>query len=114
MHHKYTDMEVIGLIRANDRRGFEYLYSLYAPLLFRVINKIVGSSRASEGILEQVFCSMWTHSAKYDARRSLYLLMHIQARELAVAYMEGPGVPAGSHDAEQQGAEPKKLFEMVV
>lgn len=84
---KYTEEELISLVRSGDQGAFAYLYDNYSKALFGVIYTIVGDSEESEDILQTVFLKIWNNFGSYDKDKGrLYTWMLNITRNAAIDY----------------------------
>jgi RNA polymerase sigma factor (sigma-70 family) len=82
---KYSEEELIELLRRQDAAGFVYLYDNYAHALNGVILTIIDDRQFAGDILQEVFVKIWRHIDKYDASRGrLFTWMHNIARNSAI------------------------------
>lgn len=82
---KYTQDELIVLIRERNQKAFSYLYDNYSQALFGVINAIVNDTAESEDVLQKLFLKIWNSFSTYDENKGrLYTWMLNIARNLAI------------------------------
>ena len=82
---KYSQDELIVLIREKDQKAFSYLYDNYSQALFGVINSIVKNIEESEDILQKTFVKIWNNFPSYnESKGRLYTWMLNIARNLAI------------------------------
>ena len=67
--NKYSEEELIALLKSKDRGAFEYLYDNYSKALFGVINKMVENQELSEDILQEAFIKIWNRFDDYDSSK---------------------------------------------
>ena len=63
---KYSEEDLIALLKSKDKGAFEYLYDNYSKALFGVINKMVNNQELSEDILQEAFIKIWNRFDDYD------------------------------------------------
>lgn len=84
---KYTEEDLITLIRSGNQNAFSYLYDNYSKALFGVIYNIVGNATEAEDILQNVFLKIWSNFYLYDQEKGrLYTWMLNIARNSAIDY----------------------------
>jgi len=82
---KYTEEELVALLKSNDKRAFEYLYDHYAAALYAVILKKIDDSALAEDILQEAFVKIWNHFSAYNASKGrLFTWMLNICRNLAI------------------------------
>ena len=82
---KYTQDELVSLIRAGNQKAFSYLYDNYSKALFGVIHTIVNDVSESEDVLQKTFLKIWDNFQSYDSNKGrLYTWMLNIARNLAI------------------------------
>lgn len=84
---KYTEEELIVLVKEGDQGAFAYLYDNYSKALYGVVFTIVGNAEESEDILQIVFLKVWDNFEAYDKTKGrLYTWMLNIARNSAIDY----------------------------
>lgn len=63
---KYSEEELIALLKSHDRGAFAYLYDNYSKALFGIINKMVNNLELAEDILQEAFIKIWNRFGDYD------------------------------------------------
>lgn len=66
MDSELNDIELIQRINNRDSKSLEALYDRYAPVLYTLVNKIVGDSLKTEEVLADIFVIIWQKSYKFD------------------------------------------------
>lgn len=66
MDSELNDIELIQRINNRDSKSLEALYDRYAPVLYTLVNKIVGDSQKTEEVLADIFVIIWQKSCKFD------------------------------------------------
>ena len=86
----YSESELISLIIANNKVGFDYLYANYAAALLFCIKKIIVDDHSAEDILHDSFVNIWTKITSYNPdKSSFYTWMHTIAKNRAVDFTRG-------------------------
>jgi len=84
---KYSEEELITLLRNQDPAGFSYLYDNYARALYGVIIRMVGEEDVAQDLLQETFVKIWRSYSSYDANKGrLYTWLVNIARNLAIDY----------------------------
>ncbi|MEO6950002.1 MAG: sigma-70 family RNA polymerase sigma factor [Ginsengibacter sp.] len=66
---KYSEEELISLLKSKDRNAFAYLYDNYSQALFGVIHKMVNNQELAEDILQEAFIKIWNRFDDYDSTK---------------------------------------------
>lgn len=81
----YTEPELIGLLKQQDEKAFNFLYDNYSGVLYGVILKIIADPGTAQDILQNVFIKIWKGFEGFDSGRgSLYTWMLNIARHSAI------------------------------
>lgn len=89
---KYTEDELVFLLKQKDEQAFSYLYDNYAPALNGVINRLVEEKELCEDILQEVFVRIWNNFASYDAAKGrLFTWMINLTRNLTIDTLRSKG-----------------------
>ena len=67
---KYSEDELVMLLKRQDQQAFSYLYDNYAPALNGVIFRLVEDKTLSEDILQEVFIKIWNNFSSYEIGRA--------------------------------------------
>ncbi len=85
---KYTEEELISLVRGGDQAAFAYLYDNYSKALYGVVFTVVGNAEEAEDILQAVFLKIWDNFHMYDKGKGrLYTWMLNIARNASIDYI---------------------------
>ncbi len=63
---KYSEEDLIELLKSNDKSAFEYLYDNYSGALYGIIFKIISDHEQAEDILQEAFVKIWNNFSAYD------------------------------------------------
>lgn len=66
---KYSEEELIQLLKTGDESAFSYLYDHYSGALFGVIFKIINDQSLAEDILQEAFVKIWNNFSSYDSSK---------------------------------------------
>jgi RNA polymerase sigma-70 factor (ECF subfamily) len=89
---KYSEVELVSLLRRQDRNAFSYLYDNYAPALNGVIYKMVEDSQLAEDILQEVFVKIWNNFESYDSKKGRLFTWMVQiTRNLTIDHLRSKG-----------------------
>ncbi len=59
LHHDDTDVELVALLTAGDKKAFEAIYRKYARDLYRYARKNIPLKEDCEEIIQDIFESLW-------------------------------------------------------
>ncbi len=89
---KYSEEELIHLLKNRDKTAFSYLYDNYSGALFGVIFKIVEDRELSEDILQEAFVKIWKNFSNYDSVKGrLFTWMINITRNLTIDTVRSKG-----------------------
>ncbi len=63
---KYSEEELVGLLKLQNVAAFSYLYDNYSAALNGIIMKMVEDSQLAEDILQEAFIKIWNNFKQYD------------------------------------------------
>jgi RNA polymerase sigma factor (sigma-70 family) len=66
---KYSEEELIQLLKSGDQSAFSYLYDHYSGALYSVIFKIISDQPLAEDILQEAFVKIWNNFSSYDSSK---------------------------------------------
>ncbi|WP_126243296.1 RNA polymerase sigma factor [Chitinophaga rhizosphaerae] len=82
---KYTEDELVQLLKQRDESAFRYLYDNYSPALYGVIYSIVPEGHTAQDVLQDSFVKIWRLIGQYEpAKGRLFTWMHNIARSGAI------------------------------
>lgn len=62
----YSELELLLLLKAKDRRAYTYLYDNYSGALYSIIIKVLGEREESVDVLQESFIKIWKNIEFYD------------------------------------------------
>lgn len=84
---KYSEEELVALIKNGDQDAFSYLYDNYSKALFGIIFQIVEEEKESEDILQNVFLKIWNSISSYSNEKGrLFTWMLNIARNASIDF----------------------------
>ena len=66
---KYTETDLIDLLKKHNNGAFEYLYNHYKGALFSIIHQIIPDKEIAGDVLQETFIMVWKNIDKYDAAK---------------------------------------------
>jgi RNA polymerase sigma-70 factor (family 1) len=66
---RYTDEELVTLLRQGDATAFSYVYQQYAAPLFHAAFAVLKHREACEDIIQELFTNLWIKRAQLDIRQ---------------------------------------------
>ncbi|HEX4887551.1 MAG TPA: RNA polymerase sigma factor [Luteibaculaceae bacterium] len=82
---KYTEEEVVALLRQKSKRGFDYLYENYSRAIYGVISGVIQDEDDAQDLLQEVFVKIWNNFSQYDdSKGRLYTWMLNIARNASI------------------------------
>jgi len=89
---KYSEEELVGLLKDHDQQAFAYLYDNYAAALNGIIYRMVENRELAEDILQEAFVKIWNNFANYDAAKGrLFTWMLNITRNLTIDTLRSKG-----------------------
>lgn len=88
----YNEGELIALLKAKSREGFDYLYRQYSAALYGVICKVIMDEETARDVLQESFVKIWNNIEKFDPTKGrLYTWMLNVSRNSAIDKMRSKG-----------------------
>jgi len=66
---KYTEVELVTLLKDRNDQAFNYLYDNYSSALYGVIYPIVNEAELANDVLQEVFINIWRRIETYDSSK---------------------------------------------
>ncbi len=80
-----TEQELIVLLKAKQKKGFDLLYNRYSNVLYDITLKIVHDRDIAQDVLQDSFVKVWTHIAFYEpSKGSLFTWLLNITRNTAI------------------------------
>lgn len=64
---KYSEEELVFLLKNKDQSAFAYLYDNYSGALFGIISKMIENKELAEDVLQEAFIKIWNNFSAYDS-----------------------------------------------
>jgi len=82
---KYTETELVALLKQRQQNAFGYLYDHYSGALYNVILAIISDRELASDVLQEVFIKIWKQAESYDATKGrLFTWMMNIARNASI------------------------------
>ena len=89
---KYSEQELVALLKEQNNDAFNYLYDHYSGALFTIINQIVPDKDTASDVLQEVFINVWRKIGTYDETKGrLFTWMLNIARNAAIDKVRSKG-----------------------
>ncbi|MBI3883753.1 MAG: sigma-70 family RNA polymerase sigma factor [Sphingobacteriales bacterium] len=89
---KYSEDELVLLLRKRDQQAFSYLYDNYAGALNGVVYRMVEDKELAEDILQEVLVRIWDNFFQYDdSKGRLFTWMVNLTRNLTIDTLRSKG-----------------------
>ena len=89
---KYSELELVALLKEQNNDAFNYLYDHYSGALFTIINQIVPDKDTASDVLQEVFVNVWRKIDSYDETKGrLFTWMLNIARNAAIDKVRSKG-----------------------
>lgn len=63
---KYSEEEIVALLKAKSRKGFDYLYENYSRAIYGVIFNVIPNEDDAQDLMQDVFVKIWNNIGQYD------------------------------------------------
>lgn len=85
---KYSEAELVLLLKQRQEKAFDYLYKNYSAALYGTILSFVKEPEVSNDLLQEVFVKIWKQADSYDETKGrLFTWMINIARNCAIDYL---------------------------
>ncbi len=89
---KYSEEELVSLLKVQDQNAFSYLYENYAAALNGIIIRMVEDTQLAEDILQEAFVKIWNNFKQYDETKGrLFTWMINLTRNLTIDTLRSKG-----------------------
>ncbi|HRI20931.1 MAG TPA: sigma-70 family RNA polymerase sigma factor [Panacibacter sp.] len=98
---KYTETELVALLKERRQSAFSYLYDNYSGALYNVILTIVPDRDIASDVLQEVFVKIWRQCESYDpAKGRLFTWMMNVARNASIDMLRSKGYQNNNQNRE--------------
>ena len=108
---KYTEVELITLLKESNADAFSYLYDNYSGALYGAILKVISDRDLGEDILQEVFVKIWNNIQSYNPEKGrLFTWMINIARNHTIDTVRSKGykkqskIQTGENTVDHSGA----------
>ena len=89
---KYTEPELVTLLKKRSQTAFNYLYDNYSGALYGVILSILTDKELAGDVLQEVFVKIWRQIEQYDAEKGrLFTWMINISRNASIDMLRSKG-----------------------
>lgn len=88
MYKKYTDEELVELLKQGKDRAFDELYFRYRDLLVRFVYVRMKSIPVSEEIVQEVFTTIWERRKTLVIQKKFSAYMYTSVRYVTLDYIK--------------------------
>ncbi|KFF04172.1 RNA polymerase sigma-70 factor [Flavobacterium reichenbachii] len=88
MYKKYTDEELVELLKQGKDRAFDELYFRYRDLLVRFVYVRMKSIAISEEIVQEVFTTIWERRKTLVIQKNFSAYMYSSVRYVTLDYIK--------------------------
>jgi RNA polymerase sigma factor (sigma-70 family) len=82
---KYSEQDLVLLLKQSDKHAFAYLYDNYSGALHTVLLQIIPDRMLCSDTLQEVFVKIWRQIGQYDTEKGrLFTWMYNIARNAAI------------------------------
>ena len=90
---KYSETELVGLLKEKDQRAYNHLYDSYSGALYGVVIKVLGNREEAVDVLQESFVKIWRNIENYDQNKGRLFTWMLQiTRNTAIDYMRSGAV----------------------
>lgn len=84
---KFSEEELIALLKSKSEEGFHFLYDNYSGALYSIVLKVVKDEDAAQDVLQDAFLKIWKNIVQYDKLKgTLFTWMLNIVRNTAIDY----------------------------
>ncbi|MCU0438299.1 MAG: RNA polymerase sigma factor [Raineya sp.] len=65
----FSENELVSQLQNKNTKAFEYLYDNYAPTIYGVVVRIVGSEEIAQDVVQEAFVKVWSSMAQYSTEK---------------------------------------------
>ncbi|HWB28543.1 MAG TPA: sigma-70 family RNA polymerase sigma factor [Chitinophagaceae bacterium] len=85
VNNKYTESELVLLLKERQQQAFGYLYDNYSGALYSVVLSVITDRELANDVLQEIFIKIWRQIELYDATKGrLFTWMMNIARNASI------------------------------
>lgn len=89
---KYTEPQLVALLKQKDSNAFSYLYDNYAAALNSIIRGIISDDQMADNVLQDCFVKIWNQAVNFDKSKGrLFTWMAAIARNTSIDALRSKG-----------------------
>jgi RNA polymerase sigma-70 factor (ECF subfamily) len=89
---KYSETELVMLLKQRQQTAFSYLYENYSGALYGIILNIISDNELANDVLQEVFVKVWRQISTYDETKGrLYTWILNIARNASIDTLRSKG-----------------------
>ncbi|WP_289662135.1 RNA polymerase sigma-70 factor [Flavobacterium panacagri] len=92
MYKKFTDEELVDLLKSGKDKAFDELYFRYRDILVRFVYLRMKSVAISEEIVQEVFTSIWERRKTIVIQKSFAAYIYTSVRYMTLDYIKSHAV----------------------
>ncbi|MCH5598528.1 RNA polymerase sigma factor [Niabella ginsengisoli] len=82
---KYTEQELVALLKQRDPNAFSYLYDNYAAALNGIVRNFISDDQLADSVLQDSFVKIWNQASTFDSIKGrLFTWMSSIVRNTAI------------------------------
>ena len=98
---KYTEPELVTLLKERSQTAFNYLYDNYSGALYGVILSVLVDKELAGDVLQEVFVKIWRQIEQYDAEKGrLFTWMVNISRNASIDMLRSKGYQSQKQNRE--------------
>lgn len=86
-YQRYTDQELLDLLKQEDRAAFTEIYDRYASKIYYQVNQMLRDKDATKDLVQDLFIIIWNKAANIKAGANLAGYLYIAAQNSVLKYM---------------------------
>ena len=92
LSNRYTETELVTLLKERQQSAFSYLYDNYSGALYSVVLSIINDRELANDVLQEVFIKIWRQIESYDSTKGrLFTWMMNVTRNASIDMLRSKG-----------------------
>ncbi len=89
---KYSEEELVVLLKQQSRDAFNYLYENYSAVIFGVIKRVIADEQTAQDVMQEVFVKIWNNIGQFSPEKGrIYTWMINIARNASIDKLRSKG-----------------------